>query len=355
MIDVFAMMNIKYQIPARLKLRQQRLKDAVRRDALFLLGGAIAYFIVAFVETHAADDEIRLNNVMQSLSEISGNDCAENNASCAPHQSSQRKAILDAGFILTSPFYSYLAIHRDVNDMLAMGNSILLTIPLAYVVYVTVWKGDFRLSFRLIATHLFRSLCGWFTYLPPDPEFLSSMYDFPEIFLCLFQECSIHNVQVNFVTFFSGHVATIVIVANHLYMAKHKRMSVCLHCFNWLQAIRLLATRGHYSIDLIIGYVVAAFVSSPADRIGLCYSRGILQPVIPGIVEAFEILVGVSVTDWSNNKNEEEQEGGKRALASTSFPNAASNCHDDSHNVQSETSVRIAVDIVADIAQMKRA
>jgi hypothetical protein len=38
-----------------------------------------------------------------------------------------------------------------------------------------------------------------------------------------------------------------------MYMAKHTHMSVVLHGFNWLQAIRLLATRGHYSIDLIIG------------------------------------------------------------------------------------------------------
>ena len=43
------------------------------------------------------------------------------------------------------------------------------------------------------------------SYLPPDPEFLSSFYDFPEIFLCLFQEYSRHNnSQVNFLTFFSG-------------------------------------------------------------------------------------------------------------------------------------------------------
>ena len=48
-------------------------------------------------------------------------------------------------------------------------------------------------------------------YLPPDPQFLSSMYDFPELFLCLFQECSSsHDIQVDFLTFFSGHVATIV-------------------------------------------------------------------------------------------------------------------------------------------------
>ena len=51
-------------------------------------------------------------------------------------------------------------------------------------------------------THLF------YRYLPPDPEFLPSLYDLPELVLCLFQDCS--SVKANFLTFFSGHVATIV-------------------------------------------------------------------------------------------------------------------------------------------------
>ena len=142
-------------------------------------------------------------------------------------------------------------------------------------------------------------------------------------------------------------------------MAKHPRLSVCLHCFNWLQAIRLLATRGHYSIDLIIGYVVAAFVSSPAERLGLYYSRGI-QPVLPGIVETFEILVGVSVAELSRSNNSaqycENQEGKGNAISQTTSLQAddGMGSHDDLYNVQSETSVRIVVDIVANIAQMSK-
>ena len=241
------------------QLRHERLKEAVRRDLLFLFFVLLAYVIVAYVETHADDLQIRtlLDNYNGNC--IESNNTEDNNCNTSTtHTSSsntQTKKILDAGFILTTPLHSYLSNHRDINDILAGLNSILLTLPLAYVGYVTIWLGDFRLSFRLIATHLFRTLCGWFTYLPPDPQFLSSLYDVPEIFLCLFQECSTHN-NVNFLTFFSGHVATLVIIGNHLYMTKHTHLSVCLHCFNWLQAIRLLATRGHYSIDMIIGYVV---------------------------------------------------------------------------------------------------
>lgn len=137
------------------KLRQQRVKVAVWRDVVFLVGGAIAYAIVYYVETNAADADMRLKSVQLYKSVIDNDQYVDEEAS--------KKRILDAGFIITSPIHSYLARNRDVNDILAMANSFLLTIPLAYVVYVTLWRGDFRLSFRLIATHLFRSLCGWFT------------------------------------------------------------------------------------------------------------------------------------------------------------------------------------------------
>lgn len=130
-----------------------------------------------------------------------------------------------------------------------------------------------------------------------------------------------------------------VIIGNHLYMTKHTRSAVCLHCFNWLQAIRLLATRGHYSIDMIIGYVVAVWVSSPAERMGLYYSHGI-QPAFPGIIETFEILIGVEKGESETNQTTVQASSDRRIGSH--------------HHVQSETSVRIAVGIITDIAQMKR-
>jgi alpha-D-ribose 1-methylphosphonate 5-triphosphate synthase subunit PhnI len=51
------------------KLREQRLKDAVRRDLLFLLFAMMAYIIVGYVETHASDADIRLN-IIQSASSL---------------------------------------------------------------------------------------------------------------------------------------------------------------------------------------------------------------------------------------------------------------------------------------------
>ena len=100
------------------------------------------------------------------------------------------------------------------------------------------------------------------------------------------------------------------------------------------------------------------FVSSPAERLGLYYSQGILQPALPGIVETFEILVGVDVSKSRNGqiRVDTHRDGNISSFQQTinSDSDSSPGIHDDSHIIQSETSVRIAVDIVADIAQLKR-
>ena len=237
------------------------------------------------------------------------------------------------------------------------------------------------------------------SYLPPDPEFLSSPWDFPEMFLCLLPDRPSHHAEENFLKFFSGNISRSfclsscifqlkflilsiapcslrargdncklafhnimltllrplsystssspinqVLIANHLYNAKFTRLSISLHCFNWLQAIRLLATRGHYSIDLIIGYVVAVWVSSPAERLGLYYSH-MIQPSLPSIVETFEALIGVSETEFRVFDHSQDRKNIADGLKARK---------NDSHTIQSETSVRIAVDIVVDMARRNR-
>lgn len=179
--------------------RQERLLYAIHRDVAFVFLGVFAYFIVAFVETRADDIEIRklgpLVRFFRGYTDehaaavcddhhhagdncnfhqvvVVGEDCHSSYSSFNQHQNNEHEhytaptGIIDAGFILTSPIHQYLAKNRRTNDALAIINSAFLVLPLSYVAYTTLWKGDFRLSFRLIATHLFRSLCGWFTWVP---------------------------------------------------------------------------------------------------------------------------------------------------------------------------------------------
>lgn len=188
------------------KCRYKQLKHALRRDLAFLFLGILSACIVSYVETNAWDESSRWNPGSILNDSLTHSDCGtsqihidvpitdnyrgiESNYANDDHFGSfqisekplqcirsaavmsrntsatarNKIRIIDAGFVLTTPVHQYLARNRHINDMLAMINSLCLIVPFLYVVYVTVWNGDFTLSFRLIWVHLFRSLCGWFT------------------------------------------------------------------------------------------------------------------------------------------------------------------------------------------------
>jgi hypothetical protein len=127
-----------------------------------------------------------------------------------------------------------------------------------------------------------------------------SYYDFPDIAQCLLKDCGDpRDAQVQpFVSFFSGHVATLVINANHMYVHGYKGLGIFFHLFDVFQIIRLLATRGHYSIDIVIGWYMAVYVSNPAGRLGRHFSRGdksLSELFVPVSAEgAFERFCGVT-------------------------------------------------------------
>ena len=296
-----------------------RTAKAVWRDVIFLLLGCLALSIVSYVETHAPDAQKRLSPVTQAVS-------------LNPY------GIVDTGYILTQPLYEWLREHRDWNDLLAAVNSMVLVIPSLYILHVTIWRGDYSLSFRIISVQLLRSFCGWFTYLPPDPTYLNSYFDFPDIAHCLYQECQGHIPEaMPFVSFFSGHVASMAVVGNHMWLSGRYKFAIFIHVLNGLQILRLLATRGHYSIDIIIGWFVAVYVSNPAGTLGRYYSRGTtVQEIMPRTTqEAFEHVTGVThsrnesrmaallqlpeVQDMlrsiQENESEEHSEGGSETTA----------------------------------------
>jgi len=250
----------------------------VWRDVIFLIMGALALQVIGYVETNAYDASLR------------GGGAATDSGSPI--------GVVDTGFFLTARLHAFLERNRHWNDVLAGVNSLVLVVPSVYAAYTMLWVGDFSLVFRLLATQLLRSFCGWFTYLPPDPEYLMSYYDFPDVFQCFVKDCSGDPAKqevLPFVSFFSGHVGTIVICANHMYMYGHRKMAVMLHVMNIFQIVRLLASRGHYSIDIIIGWCVAVYVCNPAGRLGSYYARGEIQAVLPQTpTEAFEVVTGIS-------------------------------------------------------------
>ena len=254
--------------------KEARIKNIVWRDFSFLVLAAIGAHMMTYVELNASNAELR------------GGESSES-------------GVVDTGYIATTTFYNFLKENRKWNDIFAALNSVALFVPGVYTAYVTLWKGDYDLAFRYMATHLLRSFCGWFTYLPPDPTYLPSNYDFPDIWQCvLVKDCSqAEDPEVlPFVSFFSGHVSTMVCTANHMYVNGYRRLGIFCHVMNVLQILRMLATRGHYSIDMIIAWYISVYVSNPAGRLGRYYSRGkTLTDVMPETAtEAFETITGVS-------------------------------------------------------------
>mmetsp|Transcript_6814 Transcript_6814/g.10018 ORF Transcript_6814/g.10018 Transcript_6814/m.10018 type:complete len:387 (-) Transcript_6814:554-1714(-) len=341
--------NNEMEIPPEI---WQRLQNVLWRDFVFLILGGIALNIIGYIETHANDTDIRGGGGSGVLEEAT-NGC-------------RNTAIVDAGFLLTAPLHAFLSNNRDWNDALACINSLILFVPAVYAAKITLWRGDYTLSFRLIAMYLFRSFCGWFTYLPPDPSFLMSYYDFPEVVQCLYKDCSAdptENEVLPFVSFFSGHVACTVIAANHMYLCREtRRAAVILHILNVLQMVRLLATRGHYSIDIIIGWAVAVYVSNPAERLGLYYTRGVTlkQLLLPkDVKKTLETITGVSEI----SRNRRGRIGRKRSVLFDSVKNIEGEILEQelggreslspARTLRSETTANLAAEIATKFAQKK--
>ncbi|RWW45703.1 hypothetical protein BHE74_00048433 [Ensete ventricosum] len=59
--------------------------------------------------------------------------------------------------------------------------------------------------------------------------------------------------NVSFFLFFSGHVAGAVIASLDMRRTRRRRMARVFDALNLLQTVRLLASRGHYTIDLAVG------------------------------------------------------------------------------------------------------
>jgi len=218
----------------------------------------------------------------------------------AAHAQEASVTITDTGFLVTTKLHEILEKNRNLNDWLAFINSLALIVPLLYSVYVTSRLGDYDLIFRIIAAQLLRSFCGFFTHITPDQHYLASNYDYPDIIHCLFfKDCASGTEPevMPFISFFSGHVANMVIAGNDMWIRDMKSLSVGVHALNAFQVIRMLATRGHYSIDILMGWIVAVYFSSSAAALGRSYSQGmsisdLLVPI--SIREIFETLSGIS-------------------------------------------------------------
>ncbi|MBA0880710.1 hypothetical protein Goshw_022511 [Gossypium schwendimanii] len=147
---------------------------------------------------------------------------------------------LDWGFLLTRSFHRALASRPLLNTVLAALNTVFVLMQTVYIVWAWVIEGRPRATISALFMFTCRGILGCSTQLPLPQEFLGSGVDFP-----------VGNVS--FFLFFSGHVAGAVIASLDMRRMQRRGMAWLFDILNVLQSLRLLATRGHYTIDLAVG------------------------------------------------------------------------------------------------------
>ena len=72
--------------------------------------------------------------------------------------------------------------------------------------------------------------------------------------------------NVSFFLFFSGHVAGSVIASLDMRRMQRWKLAWLFDTLNVLQSVRLLGTRGHYTIDLAVGVGAGILFDSLAGK-----------------------------------------------------------------------------------------
>ncbi|KAI4381970.1 hypothetical protein MLD38_007985 [Melastoma candidum] len=146
----------------------------------------------------------------------------------------------DLGFMATRPLHRLLSSSPDLNTFLAFLNTVFVGMQTTYILWTWLIEGRPRATISALFMFTCRGILGYSTQLSLPEGFLGSGVDFP-----------VGNVS--FFLFFSGHVAGSVIASLDMRRVGRQGLAWLFDVLNVLQVIRLLGTRGHYTIDLAAG------------------------------------------------------------------------------------------------------
>jgi hypothetical protein len=167
--------------------------------------------------------------------------------------------LVDIGFLVTTPVHTVLVNNPLLNHILAGLNTLFVLLIYVYaIVYLCFTVGRPGILILGISLFVLRLFCGFLTQLPFHPEYLTSLYDFPQIIN--------GSDDVPFHFFYSGHATLGALMAMHAYHTYGFKACITMHVLNALQCIRLLATRGHWSIDIVIGMVLGTLIHAYVNR-----------------------------------------------------------------------------------------
>ncbi|CAH1420020.1 unnamed protein product [Lactuca virosa] len=182
----------------------------------------------------------------------------------------------DIGFVATVYLHRVLASSPTLNTVLAGLNTVFVGMQTTYIIGTWVIEGRPRATVAALFMFTCRGILGYSTQLPLPEGFLGSGADFP-----------VGNVS--FFLFYSGHVAGSVIASLDMRRMQRWELAILFDTLNILQVMRLLSTRGHYTIDLAIGVGAGMLFdslagkymknasSNVAEEDGLCRNRPLLS------------------------------------------------------------------------------
>ncbi|GER44121.1 phosphatidic acid phosphatase-related /PAP2-related [Striga asiatica] len=159
----------------------------------------------------------------------------------------------DLGFAATAALHRMLAARPAVNTLLAGLNTVFVAMQTAYILWTWIVEGRPRATISALFMFTCRGILGYATQLPLPEEFLGSGADFP-----------VGNVS--FFLFYSGHVAASVIASLDMKRMQRWELAFAFDFLNVLQVVRLLTTRGHYTIDLAVGVGAGMLFDSLAGK-----------------------------------------------------------------------------------------
>lgn len=146
----------------------------------------------------------------------------------------------DVGFVATVWLHGVLDSSPVLNTVCAGLNTVFVGMQTVYILWTFVVEGRPRATIATVFMFTCRGILGYSTQLPLPQEFLGSGADFP-----------VGNVS--FFLFYSGHVAGSVIASLDMRRMRRWKLALLFDTLNLLQVVRLLSTRGHYTIDLAVG------------------------------------------------------------------------------------------------------
>ncbi|KAG9455787.1 hypothetical protein H6P81_000295 [Aristolochia fimbriata] len=166
----------------------------------------------------------------------------------------------DLGFLLTLKLHHFIALRPALNTVLAAFNTVFVGMQTTYILWTWLVEGRPRATIAALFMFTCRGVLGYITQLPLPEEFLGSGLDFP-----------VGNVS--FFLFFSGHVAGSVIASLDMRRMNRREIAWVFDALNLLQGLRLLATRGHYTIDLAVGVGAGYLFDSLAGKYEDCKTK----------------------------------------------------------------------------------